>query len=65
MKSKNQDVLYGLCFFVVIVGVVLLVLSGLNDYTEMRLFGKSPWILASAMTLIGVVLLSVINKKIN
>lgn len=65
MSSKNQDILYGLSFFVVIVGVALLVLSGLNDYTDMYVFDRSPWIIASVTTLIGIVLLSVINKKLN
>ncbi|SOE19881.1 hypothetical protein SAMN06298216_0382 [Spirosomataceae bacterium TFI 002] len=65
MNNKNQDVLYGLCFFVVIVGIALLVLSGLNDYTDMHVFNKSPWLIASALTLVGVILLTVINKKLN
>jgi hypothetical protein len=65
MNNKNQDLLYGLCFFFVIVGVVLLILSGLSDYTEMKVFNKSPWTLSLALTLVGGILLMVINKKLN
>lgn len=53
MNSKQNEVIYGLSFFAIIVGVALLGLSLVNDFTSMNVFQQSPYVLSVAILAVG------------
>lgn len=63
MKSESREILYGVSFFVTLIGVTLLVLSIVNDFTSTKLFSSTPWMVSIGVTVLGGVLLAGFSKK--
>lgn len=63
MNNKQNEVIYGLSFFAIIVGVALLGLSLMNDFTDMHVFTKSPYLLSAAVIVGGGIMVYLFGPK--